>query len=1017
VNAPVPHPRVGVAAPAGLLAIARGGAGLAGCANASSASARSRERPTVVADSGFRPPSSGYSFANYGTEPGVPNLGGDEMRQLFGDGVCAGFSGGVCVLSPPALAWMLQENAAMAAGHCFGLSVTALFFFSHLSSPGWFGAGAVSRLRILDNQLLARAIAYAYAFQALDSIRRAQVSTSPREVLARLTSALRTGRDLYTLAITHSDGSGGHAVTPYEIERLRPNHYAILVYDNNYPRSTRKVQVNTQTDSWSYNAAPIASQPGGSYTGTATTRSLFLLPTRPGLGVQPCPFCSATPAPVTPATATEARARPKAVHYETVRLQSNGRVGAHLQIIDRRGRRIGFVHGRLVNRIPGARIISLFVGSTRTWLNHTEPAYELPTGQRFRIELTGDPTTGAHRGRAERSRGSVTVLEPGFVAAVRRVAIYPGQQDQVNLSAGGHAISFISGSANRQAPELVLGNAAPGTNDHEWNITSRGTPAGGQITASMDVPGHRMSLVGAGGYDLSMDMVGNSVSVFAHRDFGLGTGVTAEFDYGHWSAGDPMPVTLIKHGKVFARERLRDQPNSSDTGGEFDPVEPTPAPPEPQPHPVSPGTTGTTLVCSPGTTAVGSTAACKVDVSGLDSAAPSTPAGVVRFASDGNGSFFPSSCTLSAGACEVTYTPAVVGSGTHRLTASYAGDGAHQPSGDTIALNVTPRLGAAPQSSTSTSLQCQPPVVPVGAATTCRVTVTDTGSAVPSMPTGGVNFASDGNGSFFPSSCTLSAGACEVTYTPAVVGSGTHRLTASYAGDGAHQPSGDTIALQVNPPVVVGPSTSTGTSLQCQPLVVPVGAATTCRVTVTDTGSAVPSMPTGGVNFASDGNGSFFPSSCTLSAGACEVTYTPAVVGSGTHHLTASYTGDGAHQVSSATTAVHVGHRDTATALQCVPAAVQVGQGTTCTAVVSDTDFGTTNTPTGKVTFSSDGPGTFQRNPCILVALSNSSAHCSLTYTPTSDQSRSTTITATYNGSSRDEPSAPVVFKLTVRPL
>ena len=867
------------------------------CAPATAA--RFSGRLTVVANSGFRPPRSGYSFANYGNNLGAPNLGSDELRQLFGDGVCAGFSGGVCVLSPPALAWMQQENAAMADGHCFGLSVTALFFYAELSSPSWFGAGAVPDLKIDGNQLLARAIAYGYAFQVLNSVRAGEVSGSPREVLSRLASALRTGSELYTLGMTHPDGSGGHAVTPYEIERVHPHRYAILVYDNNDPRATRTVLVNTRSDTWSFDGSTVPNQPGSVYTGGASTGSLFLLPTRPGLGVQPCPFCSATPAtpttPTTPATATAASAGRTAGTYEAVSLQTAGPVAGQLLIFDRRGRRVGVVHGRLVDQIPGARIVRRLVAGTRTWQDQTEPVYELPTGQGYRIELTGDATPGAGRTRrvVHSSHAAVTVLEPGFVAAVRGIGTHPGQRDQVDLAAGGHAVSFLSPGTSRQAPELVLGNAAAGTSDHQWNITDRRTPAGRSISAALDVAGQRMSFVGAGSYDLSMDMVGNGVSVFTHRDLPIAAGITVTLDYTHWSAGDAMPLTETKHGRVIRRLLLSDQPGPSNAGRAFAPTEPTPAPPEPQPQPEPAGATATTLVCSPATVPVADATTCHVDVSDLDSYAPGTPTGAVAFSSDASGTFSPASCTLVGGSCDVGYTPAAVGSGTHDLTARYVGDPTYHPSQDTIAVAVAAPVAGVPASSTDTALQCNPLAVAVDAPTTCTATVTDTGSGTPTTPTGAVAFSSDASGTFSPASCTLAGGSCAVGYTPAAVGSGAHDLTARYGGNPTHQPSHATAVVAVA-------LRSTATSLDCESRKVRVDQWTTCTATVTDTAAGTSSTPTGTVTFSSDSPGDFDKNPCTLSAvsiasASCSVTYTPSSCPSGKADITASYSGDTTH--------------------------------------------------------------------------------------------------------------------------
>ena len=747
----------------------------------------------MLADSGFRPVRDGYAFPNYGASPRRPNLGSDELRQLFGDGVCAGFRGQVCVLSPPALAWMQQQNATMAAGHCVGLSVTALFFFGHLSSPFEFGAPAVPRLTIAHNQLLARAIAYGYAFQVLESVRRAEVSKSPHEVLMKLASALRTGHELYTLGFTQPDGSGGHAVTPYEIERVGPHRYAILVYDNNYPHTTQVVRVDTKTDTWSYKAAQTPNQPGILYTGNALTHSLLLLPTLPGLGVQPCPFCSPTTA--APTTAQPARAATGTAGYEAVRLQTVGRSTSHLLITDSRGRKVGFLHGRLIDQIPGARIVSLFVAGSRSSLGGAEPQYDVPTGQPYKIELTSHGTA-VTTPASETSKASVTVLEPGFLAAVRGIKTRPGQRDQLTLPADGHAISFLPRSGGRQTPELVVGNANPGHNDHQWNITKLGTRPGERIPAALDLPKNSSSFSGVGTYDLSMDLVGNGVSVFAHRHFIIGPGVTAHLDYAHWSAGKSMPVVETKGGKVIRKLLLSDQP-SSDTGEEFVPREPPPAPPEPQPPvvvpqppPFVPPATATTLGCSPATVVVGQQTICTVAVSDLTAPTAVVPTGEVSFSSNTAGAFSSPTCTLSNGSCTVMYTPSAIGSGSHQLTATYGGDATHAKSGTTTPLVVTLRV-------TGTSIDCSPQEVAEDTPTTCTVTVSDTSLGTPNTPTGEVTLSADGSGDFSQTSCTLLNGSCRVTYTPFEVGSGKQEITANYGGDATHALSSGTTTVKI----------------------------------------------------------------------------------------------------------------------------------------------------------------------------------------------------------------------------
>ncbi len=747
---------------------------------------RSGGRAKVIVDDGFRPGRNGFTFANYGNSPGVPNLGPDEMRQLFGDGVCAGLLAGRCVLSPPALAWMQQENEQMADGHCVGLSITALFFFFHLSTPLRFGAAAVPGLKVSANQLLAREIAYAYVFQALDSVRRAEVSGPPRKVLQTLITALRTRRELYTLGITQPDGSGGHAVTPYEVERVGPGKYAVLVYDNNYPRTSGTVLINSQSDTWSFRASPTPNVPAALYTGNASTHSLLLLPTRPGLGIQPCPFCSSRiPTPV----ATARHARRAALAYETVDLQMSGTASGHLLITDPRGRHVGFVHGHLVDEIPGANTVRQFVSAPRTWLEHTEPEYRLPTGQRYRIQLTGAKPARRSRHSVQRASAAVDVLEPGFVAAVHGIEISPGQHDQISLPPDGHAISFLPQGGGRQAPLLVLGAAQQGEKGRQWNIADLGTSSGEQISASLDLRRGTMSLTGTGSYDVSMDLLGNGVSVFGHNDLGIGTGITVNIDYTNWSAGDTMPITDAENGVIVGQQTLADQ-SSTDTGSEFAPTEPTPAPVEPQPQPMSSRATTTTLTCAPELLPVDASTRCTVDVSPASSESTATPTGSVDFSSDGTGSFSSASCTLSSGSCEVTYTPIEIGSGTHDLTASYRGDSTFDPSDNAIAIEVDPR-------NTATSIDCSPTEVQVGDTTTCTATVTDTDSGTPSSPTGTVTFqSSDSTGTYDQNPCTLSpvpgrgdSSSCSVTYTPSAEGSQTVDISASYSGDPTHASS------------------------------------------------------------------------------------------------------------------------------------------------------------------------------------------------------------------------------------
>jgi hypothetical protein len=463
----------------------------------------------------------------------------------------------------------------MAGGHCFGFSVSALLFWAKVSDVVPFGAPAVARLNIAGNASLAHEIAYGYAFQSLPSVAGAKVAGSPRNVVKTLISSLNATGPLYTLGLVGEFG-GGHAVTPYAVDRLARDRYAILVYDNNHPGEARKVMVDAKSNTWNYRAAVNPKTPGSVYKGNASTQTLFLLPGRPGLGVQSCPFCAPLGLPTLTSTLRSAANLTRRPALQSIRLQSSGPVDSHLLITDAAGRRLGFVRGKLVNEIPGARVVRVLVDGPATWRDRSEPQYEVPTGKRYWIKLSADaPDASRGRGSDAISAATVTVLEPGFVAAARRIALAAGQRARLTLSADGHTMSFARPRGGRQ-PLYVLGNAAPGANDYQWNIRNRRRSTGKPVPFSLDVADRTMRVTGGGTYDLSMQKIGDEVSTFTHDRLQLGAGVTGVFDYENWSEGESMPLTEIKDGRVIRRRELSDQ-SRSDTGGGVVPVAPPPA--------------------------------------------------------------------------------------------------------------------------------------------------------------------------------------------------------------------------------------------------------------------------------------------------------------------------------------------------------------------------------------------------------------------------------------------------------
>ncbi len=305
---------------------------------------------------------------------------------------------------------------------------------------------------------------------------------------------------------------------------------------------------------------------------------------------------------------------------------------------------------------------------------------------------------------------------------------------------------------------------------------------------------------------------------------------------------------------------------------------------------------------------------------------------------------------------------------------------------------------------TATTVALSSATTQVGNAVTATATVT---GPAPGNPTGTIAF-SGGSGAFTPAgTCTLVAtgtagvSECSVTYTPTAVETG-NMIAASYPGDGNYaKSSGGSVPLTVT-------TRTTATAIACTPAGVAVGVASSCTATVTDTNAGTVTTPIGSVKFTTSATGSFAPaSSCTLaevSAGvaSCTVSYTPSAVGAGTHTIGAGYEGDATHAPSSESTPVTVTTRTTGTTLECIPASVATGVGSTCTATVTDTNAGTAGTPAGTVGFSSNGTGSFSASTCTLAEVSAGVASCSVTYTPSAVGTGTHTITGAYAPGSAD---------------
>jgi hypothetical protein len=325
------------------------------------------------------------------------------------------------------------------------------------------------------------------------------------------------------------------------------------------------------------------------------------------------------------------------------------------------------------------------------------------------------------------------------------------------------------------------------------------------------------------------------------------------------------------------------------------------------------------------------------------------------------------------------------------------GDLVGDPEHDFIEPNGFPLMYAvAVNRSASTEVTCAPEAPTPGVAVTCTAEVSDVAGGTPAAPAGSVRFSSPAAGTFDPATCELGAAdtdssTCAVTFTASATGDAV--VTGTYRGNRLH--TGDSGDETVE---VIAPN-PTSTAVSCD-APIDLGEASICTVTVSDTG-AEPSTPGGTVSFGASGSGAFSPAAeCSLapvdvSSASCSVDYAPAVAG--TQTVTASYAGEPRHLTSSGQDAdlLTIG-RESYVAVSCAPTALQPGETSTCEVTVIDAAAGGSSSPTGLVSFTSNG-GSLAPAACTLTPGGEGEASCGGVVL-TAGAAGSHSVTASYAG-------------------
>ena len=381
--------------------------------------------------------------------------------------------GGKCTLTYPAERWMNQAISAMKAGHCEGIAVLSSLMYYNETSPGIFGGSSVIDLSLQD-VLLQREIGYWWTTQVTRPGGSKKVLDSPKAVLDTLAAAFGNGTgtgEWWVMGIYLPDGSGGHAITPYAVEDLGNGTARILVYDNNWPKDSRFIEVDTINNSWRYLASASPDEPNSLYSGNASTKNLEIVSLSSRLGLQECDFCKEE------SSAESSVSQETGQGTKSIQIWQSGK--ARTLVTDEDGQRVGLLEsGQLVNEIPGAEIRNLKFGLDGMGSYHP-PVILLPLALINDSHLAIDINSTSNG--SQKNQADTTIIAPGFALSSSVPNLGSGLNQSMDLFSEGESYN-VSLRANRQlSPTISID-----TNYQRITLSGLTIDPSGRINISMD---------------------------------------------------------------------------------------------------------------------------------------------------------------------------------------------------------------------------------------------------------------------------------------------------------------------------------------------------------------------------------------------------------------------------------------------------------------------------------------------------------------------------------------------------
>lgn len=403
-------------------------------------------------------------------------------------------------------------------GSCEGYAVSSLLAFYHKDEllarfPGIGGFTDLFSVPVTTDGRAA--VNQYYTHQTGDPYRtyeNQRVNTiDARQTLIELKQMFSENNvDARPLGFYNNNGSGGHAVTPYGLERIgTSDRFTLRVYDSNVPGvTTQVITIDSAANTWTDGT--------GLSWGSGMTGCLLGLPSgqhfdTPGLSIAPGARFRTAPSPSSRVDGLEV--------FNTS--------GAGIRIVDASGDSIGYADSTAFGTIAGSSPMI-----PRTGAFHPPVGYSLPTGG-YLVEMRDVPGTDAY----------VMFFTDSTTHHYRRSGILAGETDRLGWM-DGVGVSNPDGVGRTISLETVV---SLDSTERIFTLSGLGIAPGDSVfvkgsgadALSAANPG------GATAYDLEVRLAtGGGVSIFFHAGVPIGAGATHSIEPS-WGDVEGTPVKIL----------------------------------------------------------------------------------------------------------------------------------------------------------------------------------------------------------------------------------------------------------------------------------------------------------------------------------------------------------------------------------------------------------------------------------------------------------------------------------------